>query len=191
MTADSQAIERRSYGTDPFGIQQSSHRYQGADAMAPPAQNLSQSGRAGRTEYQNFPKFHMPFGAGMSVGGHAQQLQQLQSQPNLSVHHDTTQGDEVHFYHSHQCTPHLTPQPAKHQPLNVPTPQLSMAQDPVKPGPYHMSSVMQRTAHLENGPPNTLPASQMQAGADSRAGVSAGGLKKRNRRAFPAGEIVS
>lgn len=123
-------------------------------------QSMTKGGRAGRTELHNFPKAHMPFGAGASISGHAHQLQQLQSQPNLSVHHEAPQPDEVHFYHSQQCTPHLTPQPVKHLPLNVPTPQM-MAPDAPKPGPYHISSVMHRTAQLENGPPNPLPVSQM------------------------------
>jgi len=189
--ADAQVAERRSHGADPFGVQQSSHRYQPTDPMAQ-TQSMNKGGRAGRTELHNFPKAHMPFGAGASISGHAHQLQQLQSQPNLSVHHEAPQPDEVHFYHSQQCTPHLTPQPVKHQPLNVPTPQLMMAPDASKPGPYHISSVMHRTAQLENGPPNPLPASQMQtSAAEPRPGLSAGGLKKRNRRVLPSGEGVA
>lgn len=116
---------------------------------------------------------------------------QLQSQPNLKEHYEAPQGGEVLFYHSQQCTPHLTPQLVKHQALTGPTSHLRVEHGPMKPGQYHIASKMQYPAQLETAP-NAPPAGQLHAGqADPRTGASAGGLKKRNRRLLPAGEVAT
>ena len=52
--AHAQVAERRSHGTDPFGMQQGSHRYAPGAAGDPKtnAQGMHHGGRAGRTACQ-------------------------------------------------------------------------------------------------------------------------------------------
>lgn len=195
--ANTQAAERRSHGADPFGVQQGSHRYApGTGDLKANAQSLHHGGRAGRTEFGNFPKPQaVPFATSLTTSGQMPWLQQLQSQPSLGVQQEATQHDMAHFYHSQQqCTPHLTPQPAKHQQFAAANPQLYMQAEPLKPGLYQISSVVQRMPQMDNSTLHSLNHSHLQgneSGLDGRTGLSAGGLKKRNRRLVQHGEVPS
>lgn len=123
--AHAQVAERRSHGTDPFGMQQGSHRYAPGAAGDPKItpQGMHHAGRAGRTEFGNFPKPQgVPFATSLATSGQMQWLQQLQSQPSLGVQQEAPQQDMMFYHSQQQCAPHLTPQPAKHQQFAVANP---------------------------------------------------------------------